>query len=172
MLMSLSSGRVAGLVAVCELAERGRRVLIVDQENAANVGGQAPRSSTCSVIIASGGIGGNHDLVRKNWPKRMGRVPEQLLSGVPAHVDGRMIGISESAGAHIINSDRMWHYTEGITNYNPIWPMHGIRILPGPSSLWLDAAGKRRPATLYPGFDPSAHWSTSPAPARTTPGSR
>ena len=106
-----------------------------------------------AVIVASGGIGGNHDLVRQNWPKRMGRVPEQLLSGVPAHVDGRMIGITESAGAHVINSDRMWHYTEGITNYDPIWPAHGIRILPGPSSLWLDATGKRLPAPLYPGFD-------------------
>jgi predicted oxidoreductase len=83
----------------------------------------------------------------------MGRVPEQLLSGVPEHVDGRMIGISEAAGARVINSDRMWHYTEGITNYDPIWPMHGIRILPGPSSLWLDATGKRLPAPLYPGFD-------------------
>ena len=106
-----------------------------------------------AVIVASGGIGGNHDLVRQNWPKRMGRVPEQLLSGVPAHVDGRMIGITESAGAHVINSDRMWHYTEGITNYDPIWPDHGIRILPAPSSLWLDATGKRLPAPLYPGFD-------------------
>ncbi|KRE26561.1 FAD-binding dehydrogenase [Mycobacterium sp. Soil538] len=106
-----------------------------------------------AVIVASGGIGGNHDLVRANWPKRMGRVPEQLLSGVPAHVDGRMLGISAAAGAHMINSDRMWHYTEGITNYDPIWPRHGIRILPGPSSLWLDATGRRLPAPLYPGFD-------------------
>src|ERR1700712_880255 len=106
-----------------------------------------------AVIVASGGIGGNHDLVRKNWPARLGRVPEQLLSGVPEHVDGRMLGISETAGAHLINADRMWHYTEGITNYDPIWPMHGIRILPGPSSLWLDGAGKRLPVPLYPGFD-------------------
>ena len=110
-----------------------------------------------AVIVASGGIGGNHDLVRKNWPKRMGRVPEQLLSGVPAHVDGRMIGITESAGAHVINSDRMWHYTEGITNYDPIWPLHGIRILPGPSSLWLDATGKRLPSPLYPGLRHARH---------------
>ncbi|MDT5070924.1 MAG: uncharacterized protein QOH82_244 [Mycobacterium sp.] len=106
-----------------------------------------------AVIVASGGIGGNHDLVRKNWPTRMGRVPEQLLSGVPAHVDGRMLGITEAAGARIINADRMWHYTEGITNYDPIWPRHGIRILPGPSSIWLDATGRRLPAPLYPGFD-------------------
>lgn len=106
-----------------------------------------------AVVVASGGIGGNHDLVRKNWPARMGRVPEQLLSGVPAHVDGRMLEISETAGGSVINSDRMWHYTEGITNYDPVWPLHGIRILPGPSSLWLDATGKRLPAPLYPGFD-------------------
>lgn len=106
-----------------------------------------------AVIVTSGGIGGNHDLVRKNWPERMGRVPEQLLSGVPAHVDGRMIGISQRAGARVINPDRMWHYTEGITNYDPIWPLHGIRIIPGPSSLWLDATGNRLPVPLYPGFD-------------------
>ena len=124
-----------------------------------------------AVIVASGGIGGNHDLVRKNWPKRMGRVPEQLLSGVPAHVDGRMIGITEAAGAHVINSDRMWHYTEGITNYDPIWPMHGIRILPGPSSLWLDATGKRLPAPLYPGFDTLGTLEYIARPDRTTPGS-
>ncbi len=106
-----------------------------------------------AVIVTSGGIGGNLDLVRQNWPKRMGRVPEQLLAGVPAHVDGRMIGIAETAGAQVINRDRMWHYTEGITNYDPIWPSHGIRIIPGPSSLWLDAEGKRLPGPLYPGFD-------------------
>ncbi|HEY2449162.1 MAG TPA: FAD-binding dehydrogenase [Mycobacterium sp.] len=106
-----------------------------------------------AVIVTSGGIGGNHDMVRANWPKRMGRVPEQLLAGVPAHVDGRMIAITEKAGARVINRDRMWHYTEGITNYDPIWPLHGIRIIPGPSSMWLDAKGKRLPVPLYPGFD-------------------
>ena len=106
-----------------------------------------------ALIVTSGGIGGNHDMVRANWPKRMGRVPEQMLAGVPAHVDGRMIAITEKAGARVINRDRMWHYTEGITNYDPIWPLHGIRIIPGPSSMWLDAKGKRLPVPLYPGFD-------------------
>ncbi|WP_343574432.1 FAD-binding dehydrogenase [Mycobacterium sp.] len=106
-----------------------------------------------AVIVTSGGIGGNHDMVRANWPTRMGRVPEKMLAGVPAHVDGRMIAITEKTGARVINRDRMWHYTEGITNYDPVWPMHGIRIIPGPSSLWLDATGKRLPVPLYPGFD-------------------
>ena len=106
-----------------------------------------------AVLVTSGGIGGNHDLVRAHWPSRLGAPPEHLLSGVPAHVDGRMLGISQAAGAAVINSDRMWHYTEGITNWNPIWPLHGIRILPGPSSLWLDARGRLLPGPLYPGFD-------------------
>jgi len=105
------------------------------------------------VVIASGGIGANHDLVRKNWPERLGKAPEKMVCGVPAYVDGKMIGIAEDAGAHMINRDRMWHYTEGLQNWNPIWPDHGIRILPGPSSLWFDAKGKRLPAPLLPGFD-------------------
>jgi len=105
------------------------------------------------IIIASGGIGANHELVKRNWPERLGRAPENMVCGVPAYVDGKMIGISENAGAHIINPDRMWHYTEGIQNWNPIWPKHGIRILPGPSSLWFDAKGKRLPAPFLPGFD-------------------
>lgn len=106
-----------------------------------------------AVIVTSGGIGGNHDLVRAQWPERLGTPPEKMLSGVPAHVDGLMLGITESAGAHHINRDRMWHYTEGIENWNPIWARHGIRILPGPSSLWLDARGRRLPVPLFPGFD-------------------
>ena len=76
-----------------------------------------------------------------------------MLSGVPQHVDGRMIGIAETSGAQVINRDRMWHYVEGITNWDPVWPLHGIRILPGPSPLWLDATGRRLPGPLYPGFD-------------------
>jgi predicted oxidoreductase len=106
-----------------------------------------------AVIVTSGGIGGNHDLVRKTWPKRLGAPPKTMVAGVPAHVDGRMLGITEAAGARVINPDRMWHYVEGLRNWDPIWDNHGIRILPGPSSLWLDATGKRLPAPYFPGFD-------------------
>lgn len=105
-----------------------------------------------AVIIASGGIGGNHHLVRRNWPRRLG-TPKHLISGVPDHVDGLMLGIAERAGAHLINSDRMWHYVEGVHNWDPIWTNHAIRILPGPSSLWFDAEGRRLPAPCLPGFD-------------------
>jgi len=106
-----------------------------------------------AVIVTSGGLGGNQELVRKNWPARLGAPPQQMLSGVPAHVDGRMLAITQRAGGAFINRDRMWHYVEGIQNWNPIWPDHGIRILPGPSSMWFDALGNRLPAPLFPGFD-------------------
>ena len=106
-----------------------------------------------ATIVAAGGIGGNAELVRANWPARLGTPPSFMVQGVPDYVDGRMLGIAETAGGRLINRDRMWHYTEGIRNWNPIWSRHGIRILPGPSSLWLDATGKRLPPPLYPGFD-------------------
>ncbi|KAL2208300.1 putative 3-ketosteroid-delta-1-dehydrogenase [Sarocladium strictum] len=111
-----------------------------------------------AVLVSTGGIGGNPDAVRKAWPlDRLGpKAPENLVLGVPAHVDGRMIGIAEGIGAHVVNRDRMWHYTEGLKNWNPIWEDHGIRILPAPSSLWLDATGKRMPPFLFPGSDTMA----------------
>lgn len=112
------------------------------------------RFSASAVIVSSGGIGGNQELVRRNWPvERLGRPPENMVCGVPAHVDGRMISITEVAGGSVINRDRMWHYTEGVKNHDPIWPNHGIRILPGPSSFWCDADGNRLDAPAMPGFD-------------------
>ena len=106
-----------------------------------------------TVVVASGGIGGNHDLVRKAWPAWLGTPPEHMLSGVPAHVDGRMLGIAAEAGGRLVNEDRMWHYVEGIENHSPVWVRHGIRILAGPSSMWFDATGVRLPGPLFPGFD-------------------
>ena len=106
-----------------------------------------------AVIVTSGGIGGNHDLVRRNWPQRMGPPPRRLISGVPDYVDGRMLEVVAASGGHLINPDRMWHYPEGIHNYAPIWSRHAIRILSGPTPLWLDARGHRLPVPLFPGFD-------------------
>ncbi|WP_144877574.1 FAD-binding dehydrogenase [Microbacterium sp. 1.5R] len=109
--------------------------------------------AAAATVVSSGGIGGNHDLVRAAWPARLGTPPEHMLTGVPAYVDGSMQSVSAAAGARLINGDRMWHYVEGISNWDPVWPSHGIRILPGPSSLWLDATGTRLPVPLFPGFE-------------------
>jgi predicted oxidoreductase len=106
-----------------------------------------------AVVVASGGIGGNFDLVRQYWPASSGKPPAAMIAGVPDYVDGSMLVATERAGARVINRDRMWHYPEGIVNHAPVWTHHGIRILPGPSSLWLDARGNRFPAPLFPGFD-------------------
>ena len=122
------------------------------QASSRNVVGEFSLSAD-AVVVTSGGIGGNHALVRRTWPARLGSPPGHMLSGVPEHVDGRMLAISQQAGARLINGDRMWHYVEGIDNWRPIWSRHGIRILPGPSSIWLDATGNRLPDPLFPGFD-------------------
>ncbi|MDN4161318.1 FAD-binding dehydrogenase [Nocardioides abyssi] len=106
-----------------------------------------------AVVVTSGGIGGDLELVRRSWPARLGTPPRRMVAGVPAHVDGRMLQITQAAGATVVNPDRMWHYVEGLRNWDPIWDDHGIRILPGPSSLWLDAEGNRLPAPYFPGFD-------------------
>ncbi|MFC7366521.1 MULTISPECIES: FAD-binding dehydrogenase [Bhargavaea] len=106
-----------------------------------------------AVLMTSGGIGGNHELVRANWPERLGSPPARMLTGVPAYVDGHLLGAAEKAGGRLVNRDRMWHYTEGIQNYDPVWPNHGIRILPGPSPLWFNAEGQRFGAPNFPGFD-------------------
>lgn len=144
----VTAGAVAGVrgsVLAPDDADRGRpsrREAVAEFELAAQV-----------VLVSSGGIGGNHDLVRANWPQRLGSPPERMITGVPAYVDGRMMRIAVDAGGRVINPDRMWHYVEGIRNWDPVWPGHAIRILPGPSSLWFDALGNRLPAPLFPGFD-------------------
>ena len=124
-----------------------------------------------AVVVTSGGIGGNHDLVRAAWPERLGSPPRHLTSGVPAYVDGRMLGIVEGAGGTVINRDRMWHYVEGIHNWAPVWPGHAIRILPGPSSMWFDGDGNRLPSPTSPASTPWARWPTCAGPATTTRGS-
>jgi hypothetical protein len=137
---------VRGQVLSNDRAERGRstsREVVGDFEHRAE-----------AVVITSGGIGGDHDMVRRYWPEdRLGRVPQRMVAGVPDYVDGQMQRVAEGAGAGIINADRMWHYTEGLANWDPIWPNHGIRILPGPSSMWFDALGDRMEAPYLPGFD-------------------
>ena len=106
-----------------------------------------------AVVVASGGIGANLDLVRRHWPRQYGEPPRTMIAGVPDYVDGSMLQVAARAGGRVINPDRMWHYPEGIVNHTPLWTHHGIRILPGPSALWLDAQGRRFPAPLFPGFD-------------------
>ena len=147
--LEIADGRVTGVsgaILTSDPVQRG-------QESSREEKGDFTFAAA-AVIVSSGGIGGNQELVRRNWPvERLGKPPASMVCGVPAHVDGRMIAITETAGGAVINRDRMWHYTEGVKNHDPIWPGHGIRILPGPSSFWCDADGNRLAAPAMPGFD-------------------
>ncbi|MGO4190434.1 FAD-binding dehydrogenase [Arthrobacter sp. YAF17] len=140
------AGRVTGVQG--EILEPSGAARGVASSRVAVGGFQA---SGGAVVVTTGGIGGNHDTVRQQWPG--GPAPRTMLSGVPASVDGRFLAAAAAAGGRLINGDRMWHYPEGIHNHSPVWPQHGIRILPGPSSLWLDATGSTLPPPLFPGFD-------------------
>ncbi len=147
--IAMSGGAVSGVVG--DILEPST-VLRGERSGRAVTGGF--ELSCGAVIVASGGIGGDLDAVRAAWPaERLGPAPKFMVAGVPHHVDGRMIGVAEQAGAAVINRDRMWHYCEGLRNFDPIWPNHGIRILPGPSSMWFDALGERLEAPFMPGFD-------------------
>ncbi|WP_018024134.1 FAD-binding dehydrogenase [Corynebacterium ulceribovis] len=107
-----------------------------------------------NVVIATGGIGGNLDLVRENWPtEKFGPMPDDAVTGVPAYVDGSGLKIAEASGANVVNKSRMWHYTEGMANWDSIWPNHGIRLIPGPSAMWFDATGERLEPPNFPGAD-------------------
>jgi uncharacterized protein len=136
---------VSGSVLEPSSIERG-------QDSSREVVGEFAASAG-AVLLSTGGIGHNYEMIRENWPKRLGPPPKSLVAGVPKHVDGLMLKIAEQAGAGWIGRDRMWHYVEGLRNWNPIWSDHGIRIIPAPSSMWFDATGKRLPPPLFPGFD-------------------
>ncbi len=106
-----------------------------------------------AVVVATGGIGGNHELVRRWWPATLGAAPADMLQGVPDHVDGSGLLFAQDCGAHVTNIGRMWNYPEGIAHHTPIWRRHAVRVLAGPGSLWLDAHGRRLPPPLFPGAD-------------------
>jgi predicted oxidoreductase len=141
-----SAGRVSGVRGELLEASSAGRGELSSRHPAGSF-----EATAAAVVVTSGGIGGNHDSVRRQWPG--GVAPEQMLSGVPASVDGDFLPAVARAGGSLINGDRMWHYPEGIHNHAPVWPRHGIRILPGPSALWLDATGRMLPPPLFPGFD-------------------
>lgn len=148
---------VAGAILAADDAPRGA------PSNRNRIGDFTLRAG--AVVLASGGIGGDHEKVRRFWPERLGSPPKSMITGVPAYVDGRMLDIAGEAGARLVNRDRMWHYVEGVQNWDPIWPKHAIRILPGPSPLWLDALGRRLPSPALPGHDTMAtlkHLRTTP----------
>ena len=137
---------VAGEVLAPSSVERGA-------SSARDVAGEFDLRAQ-AVVVTAGGIGGDHDLVRRNWPERLGQPPPDMLSGVPDHVDGRMLEAVSTAGARVIGADRMWNYPEGVHNPASIWPpprdpdplrsLAAVARRRGPAAPGAAVAGLRR----------------------------
>jgi uncharacterized protein len=106
------------------------------------------------VVVAAGGVGGNLDIVRREWPSELGPPPREILMGSHYYADGAMHQEVARVGGSITHLDRMWNYADAVRNPNPKRPLHGIKLIPPRSGLVLDPTGRRYgPVPLIPTFD-------------------
>ena len=105
-------------------------------------------------IVAAGGMGGNLEKVRENWPKNLGNPPKTLLNGLHPCIDGSMLDAGEKIGANVVNKDLFWNYASGIHHPRPKFEHEGVASFPPKSGIWLDATGKKfGPTPLIVHFD-------------------
>jgi uncharacterized protein len=107
-----------------------------------------------AVVIAAGGIGGNLDLVRREWPSDLGEPPEHILMGSHYYADGAMHEEAQRVGANVTHLSRMWNYADAVRHPRPRRPLHGVKLIPPRSGLVLDPTGRRYgPVPVMPTFD-------------------
>jgi len=107
-----------------------------------------------NVIIATGGINGNMQKVRKHWHKDWGTPPEVILNGSHHFSAGDLHDEAEKINANIVNLDKMWNYAAGVKHFNPKRENHGLSLVPPKSALWLNFKGERMgPVPLITSFD-------------------
>jgi len=120
-------------------------------------GGQRTEVRASQVVIAAGGIGGNLDLVRREWPEDMGTPPKEILMGSHYYADGAMHEEAKRVGGNVTHISRMWNYADAVRHPHPRRPLHGLKLIPPRSGLVLDPTGRRYgPIPLIPTFD--AHY--------------
>ncbi len=106
------------------------------------------------LIVATGGINGSIEKVKKHWDKTLGSPPETILNGAHKYAIGDLHDSIQKNNGHVTNLDKQWNYAMGIRHYKPRKPNHGLSIVPCKSALWLDAKGKRiGPIPLVTGYD-------------------
>jgi predicted oxidoreductase len=107
-----------------------------------------------AVVLASGGINGNLELVRRHWHADWHRPPEVLLNGSHKYADGLLHAAAAAHGARITHLDWQWNYAAGVHHWRPRKPHHGLSLVPPKSALWLNWRGERiGPDPLVTGFD-------------------
>ncbi len=137
---------------VTELLEEDSRVAgcrVFDDD-----GGEESELFADAVVIAAGGVGGNLDLVRREWPPGLGNPPERILMGSHYYADGAMHEEARRLGANVTHLSRMWNYADAVRHPRPRRPLQGIKLIPPRSGLLLDPGGRRYSAPpVMPTFD-------------------
>jgi hypothetical protein len=140
--------RVVGLVTRGGVVT-GCRVVSEDDPD-----GEAERIRSGQVVVAAGGIGGNLDIVRKEWPAELGKPPKEILMGSHYYADGAMHKEVTRVGGNVTHISRMWNYADAVRHPKPRRPLHGLKLIPPRSGLVLDPTGKRYgPIPLMPTLD-------------------
>jgi uncharacterized protein len=135
----IEGGAVTGCRIVSEDGEPGDTGEVIDAQH---------------VVIAAGGVGGNLEIVRQNWPPELGRPPKEILMGSHYYADGAMHEEVGRIGGNVTHLSRMWNYADAVRNPDPKRPLHGVKLIPPRSGVVLDPAGRRYgPIPLIPTFD-------------------
>ncbi len=111
--------------------------------------------ATKAVVIAAGGIGGNHELVRRVWPTaELGSPPAKMLMGSHPYADGALHEEVERVGGAVTHLERMWNYADAVRHPAPQRPDHGLKLIPPRSGVMLDPDGRRYgPVPVMPTYD-------------------
>ncbi|QDZ27938.1 FAD-binding dehydrogenase [Noviherbaspirillum sp. UKPF54] len=116
--------------------------------------GEEFMASADTVLVATGGINGSIDRVRKHWHAEWNAPPQTILNGSHKFADGLLHDAVQGAGGNVTNLDRMWNYAAGVHHWRPRKPGHGLSLVPPKSALWLNWRGERiGPQPLVSGFD-------------------
>jgi predicted oxidoreductase len=116
--------------------------------------GPAQEVAARHVVIAAGGVGGNLDIVRREWPAELGKPPREILMGSHYYADGAMHEEVSRIGGNVTHISRMWNYADAVRHPRPRRPLHGLKLIPPRSGMVLDPTGKRYgPIPLIPTFD-------------------
>jgi predicted oxidoreductase len=133
------------------LTEGGR---VTGLRTAPEEGGEETEIAASAVVVAAGGVGGNLDLVRKEWPSNLGTPPEHILMGSHYYADAAMHDEVKRIGGNVTHIDRMWNYADAVRHPEPKRPLHGLKLIPPRSGVMLDPTGWRyAPVPVMPTFD-------------------
>ena len=107
------------------------------------------------VVIATGGICGDVNRLKRHWYPAWGDPPDTILNGSHRYADGTMHDAAEAIGANVTHMDKQWLYAAGVHHPDPEdKPYDALSLVPPKSALWVNARGERiGPMPLITGYD-------------------